>query len=94
MSDVLLKRFETVIKTTHGAEASLLARESVRGSLGGDRVWEGEVLVFGLLDHPTARLCYAWELEGRVTTVLAKGWVKTAHDAVRASIMRSRSRRG
>jgi hypothetical protein len=93
VSDVLLKRYETVIEATHGAAAKLLARENVRGSFGGHTVWEGEVLVFGLLDHPAARLCYAWELDGRVTTILAKGRVKSAQDAVAASVRRSRSRR-
>ena len=92
MGDVFVKRFERVLKTTHGAKAKLLARETVRGCFGGDQVWEAQVLVFGLLDHPTARLCYAWEIDGRVKTILARGWIKTAKDAVKASISRSRSR--
>ncbi len=51
------------------------------------RSWEGEVLVFDLEDHPTAPRCYAWEVDGEVTAVLHQGSVKSARDAVRASIM-------
>ena len=39
----------------------------------GETVWEGEVLVFSLLDHPEASLAYAWEVEGRITCVLGVG---------------------
>ena len=36
----------------------------------GKRVWGGEVLVFTFQGHPTASLCYAWEVDGQVTAVL------------------------
>jgi hypothetical protein len=64
------------IKAATGAKAKLLARENVR--------WEGEVLIFGLQDHPTARVCYAWEIDGKVTAILAEGPVETASDALKA----------
>jgi hypothetical protein len=77
VSDARLRSFETVIKTTHDAKAKLLARQNIREWFGGETVWEGEVLVFGLLDHPKAHLCYGWEeAKGRVTTILARGSVK------------------
>ena len=53
----------------------------------GQPVWEGEVLVFELEDHPTAHLCYAWEVDGRVTAVLHTGPVDSPAKAVRASIL-------
>jgi hypothetical protein len=50
-------------------------------------LWEGEVLVFELLDHPEATTCYAWEVDGRVTAVLGVGPINSALRAVQASIM-------
>ena len=41
----------------------------------------------GLLDHPTATRCYAWEVDGEVTAVLHAGPVDGPQAAVRAAIM-------
>jgi hypothetical protein len=87
VNDVPISTFEKAIQATHSAKAKLLAHEMVHESFKGDPVWEGEVLVFELLDHPSAHLCYAWEVDGIVTAVLGEGPVKSAADAVRASIM-------
>lgn len=92
MDDFPLSTFQRAIKATHGAESRLLARETIKELFRRKAVWEGEVLVFELLDHPTAHLCYAWEVDGKVTAVLAKGPVKSADDAVRASIMTDKSK--
>ena len=43
---------------------------------------------FGL-DHPSARLCYAWEVDGEVTALLGGGTVDSPIAAVRASILAS-----
>ena len=45
------------------------------------------MLVFELLDHPTASKCYAWEVDGEVTAVLHVGPVDSPVKAVRASIL-------
>ena len=45
------------------------------------------MLVFDLLDHPTAQYCYAWEVDGRVTAVLHEGPVDSPLAAVRAAII-------
>ncbi len=37
--------------------------------------------------HPTAQRCYAWEVDGQVTTVLHTGRVDSPVAAVRASIL-------
>lgn len=47
----------------------------------------GDVMVFELEGHPEATRCYAWEVDGQVTTVLGVGPVKSAQDAVKASIL-------
>jgi len=53
----------------------------------GGTVWQGDVLIFELDDSPSARLCYAWELDGVVTIVLGEPPVGSAVDAVRTIIM-------
>ncbi len=45
------------------------------------------MLVFELLDRPTASRCYAWEVDGEVTAVLHEGPVDSPQAAVRASIL-------
>ena len=82
-----MEGFREAIRATHGADSSLMGREHVVETFGGSRVWEGEVLIFALLGHPTAHRVYAWEVDGQVTAVLGEGPVKSAHDAVRASIL-------
>ena len=82
--------FERAIHTIHGADANLIERVRVAEYFEGKRVAEREVLVFKLQDHPSASYCYAWEVDGDVTTVLGIGRVKNALDAVRASILASR----
>jgi hypothetical protein len=78
--------FEKAIQATHGASASLIRREHVLERFQGEVVWEGEVLVFQLQGHPSARWCYAWEVDGEVTAVLHEPPVRSAQDAVRAAI--------
>ncbi len=79
--------FQHAIRQTHGARSQLLTREHVVEKFEGETVWEGEVLVFPLRDHPTVHLCYAWEVDGQVTAVLHEGPVDSPLAAVRASIL-------
>ena len=59
----------------------------------GEAVWEGEVFVFPLKGHPTAHLCYAWEIDGRVTAVLHELPVDSPQAAVRAAIVQEHRER-
>ena len=86
MNEKPLSYFEKAIMATHGVGARLLRRERVVESFEGVTVWEGEVLIFDLLDHPSALWCYAWEVDGEVTAVLHEPPVDSAQAAVRASI--------
>ena len=86
MNELSVHEFSEAIRATHGADARLAYRASVHETFDGQTVWEGEVLVFDLLDHPTARKCYAWSVDGRVTAVLNEGPVDSARAAVRAAI--------
>ncbi len=85
-------RLQKAIKDLHGCESTHLRSESVRETFQGETVWEGVVEVFTLLDHPKASIAYAWAHETdaggrRYVAVLADGPIRTASDAVRASIV-------
>jgi hypothetical protein len=86
VNDFPLTTFQEAIQATHGAKAKLVARERVYEAFQGDTVWEGEVLVFELLDHPSVDLCYAWEVDGEITVVLGEWPVDSAPAAVKAAI--------
>ena len=87
MNDLPLAGFQKAIQATHGAQAELVERVPVDERFEGEPVWQGEVLVFELLDHPTAPRCYAWEVDGEVTAVLHTGPVDSPLAAVRAAIL-------
>ncbi len=87
MHEIAVSEFQYTIQETHGSRSQLIERVSVVETFEGDTVWEGEVLVFDLLDHPTAQYCYAWEVDGQVTAVLHTGPVDSPLAAVRASIL-------
>lgn len=78
-----------VILTRHGAHAELLGRELVVAPFFGGASCDGEVLIFALEDHPTASLCYAWEMDGLVTSVLHEPPIRSASDAVSAALVRA-----
>ena len=88
MNDVLLADFEQAICATHGADQAMYTgRSAVRETFEDETVWVGEVLSFILQDHPTAKRCYAWEVDGEITAVLHEGPVDCPEAAVRAAIM-------
>jgi hypothetical protein len=87
MNEIDEAEFREAIRATHGAHARLMRRERIHETFEGETVWEGEVLVFALQGHPQAVTCYAWEVDGQVTAVLGVPPVRSAVDAVRASIL-------
>ncbi len=87
MNELPISSFQRAILVTHGAQARLLAREHVSETFKGKMVWSGEVLIFELDGHPSARLCYAWEVDGKVTAVLHEPPVDSTQAAVRAAIV-------
>src|SRR5689334_2424373 len=48
------------IKKLHGCDSKHIKTVTVNESFQGQLVWQGEVEVFELKDHPKARRCYAW----------------------------------
>ncbi len=87
MNELPLEGFQEAIKATHGCGSHLLTREPVVEKFKGEMVWEGEVLKFLRHHHPTARFCYAWEVDGQVTAVLHTGPIDSPVKAVRVSIL-------
>ncbi len=77
----------------HGSKAAFFERTPIREVLRGRTVWEGKVLVFALRDHPTANVCYAWSVDGRVTAVLHEPPVDSPQAAVRAAIVQEHRER-
>ena len=80
------------IRHLHGCEAVHVESIHVRETFEGRPVWEGEVQVFDLLEHPTASRCYAWShaTEGakrRFYVVLHAPPVDSPEAAVRAAIV-------
>ena len=87
MNEISEAEFRKAIRATHGSETQLVGRERVDERFEGDPVWQGEVLIFDLLDNPLATRCYAWALAGRVTAVLHTGPIDSPLRAVQASIL-------
>ena len=87
MNELPISSFKRAILHTHGGKARLLTREHVSETFKGKMVWSGEVLIFELESHPSARLCYAWEVDGKVTAVLHEPPVDSPQAAVRAAIV-------
>jgi hypothetical protein len=79
----------------HRCKASYKGSERVREEFRGEPVWEGDVHTFALSGHATANTCYAWSASvgdthnRRFFAVLRLGPVKSARDAVRASIVQA-----
>ncbi len=86
MNEEPIPTFEFAIQTKHGARSKYVETVPVVETFRGKTVWEGDVLVFELLDHPTAPRCYAWSVDGRITAVLHEPPVDNPSAAVRAAI--------
>jgi hypothetical protein len=76
----------------HGAKATHVESIAVRETFNGATAWDGEVQVFELRGHPTAKRAYAWShaAEGkkrRFYAVLHEGPIDSAVKAVRAAIV-------
>jgi len=83
-----------VIRKLHGSEATHVETVPVKEMFKGQTVWEGEVEVFDLHDHPKTDRIYAWAHETddadrpkRHVTVLHVPPVTSPELAVRASII-------
>ena len=88
MNEKPLSYFANLIRASYGVEAILTDIERVDCVLDSETRWEGDVLVFALIDHPTATTCYAWETHENVNVVLRTTLADRAYAAVRRSLKR------
>ena len=86
MNEQPIATFQKAIQATHGCQSEHIDTVHVVETFKGKTVWEGEVLVFDLIRHPTATTAYAWSVGSRVTAVLDEGPVDSPQAAVRAAI--------
>ncbi len=82
MKRLTISDFKRAILALHGARARIVSGESAMARGEGEALREVPVLVFELLDHPTARRCYAWEADGRAVAVLHTPSVDSPQAAV------------
>ena len=87
-----IDELEGVISRLYGVIANHVETVPVKEMFQGQTVWEGEVEVFDLQDHPEASRVYAWSHETeddkqRHVTVLHIPPVTSPEAAVRAAII-------
>jgi len=70
VNDVPRTEFRKAIKANFGCTAKFWGTEHVREEFNGRLVWDGEVHTFELTPREPAPVCYAFVLNGRITTVL------------------------
>ena len=58
-----IEELTDVIRKLHGTEATHVETVPVAETFQGQTVWEGDVEVFDLADHPKASRVYAWSHE-------------------------------
>jgi hypothetical protein len=88
-----IAQLQDAIRDLHGCESTYLETVPVTETFEGKTVWDGEVEVFEIRDHPTATHAYAWshragenDKETRYITVLQIPPVTSPETAVRAAI--------
>ena len=95
-----LARVQLAVSQLHNCGAVWRETVPVHEVFQGQTVWQGDVEVFDLHDHPKAKRAYGWShLDGkdddkeRFVTVLEVPPVESPVTAVRASIMAARQKR-
>ncbi len=91
-----IDELKKVIRKLHGSEATHVETVPITESHEGRTVWQGEVEVFDLRDHPRASRVYAWTHETddedsprRTVTVLHVAPITSPRKAVQASIVQA-----
>ena len=87
-----VERLRQAIRDLHGLDSEYLESVSVHEAFQGKTVWQGTVDVFRVRGHPEAERAYAWSYKAengeiRHVVVLGVPPIKSADDAVKASVM-------
>ncbi len=102
MADIEDDKPETLaiaVESMHNCKATYVKSIAVKESFEGKPVWEGSVHKFNIVGNPTAQVAYAWtspivgSKKRRVFAVLEIAPIKSAVDAVRASIVQQQRTR-
>ena len=95
-----LDKLAVAVSQLHNCAAVWRETVPVHEVFQGQTVWQGEVEVFDLTNHPKAKRAYAWshvhgaqDEQERFVAVLEIPPVESAVTAVRASIMADRQKR-
>ncbi len=92
--DVGPDQLQHAVEGLHDCKAELSEVVIVHERFEGQPVWDGPIHVFTLIDHPKAKVCYAWSSpvpgteRRRFYAVLGIAPVDSPEAAVRASILR------
>ena len=81
-----IDRLRATIERLHNCNAAHAHSVWVRENSTGGTVWEGEVEVFMLTNHPSAIRCYAWVAKGEIVASLEQPPIECAASAVRAFV--------
>ncbi len=86
-----LERLKTAITAMHGCDCSHIETCKVREEMDGELVWEGNVEVLDLVDHPEAKRAYGWgwtDDKGEIQwiAILGKPPITSPREAVQAAI--------
>ena len=91
-----IEELQDVIRKLHGSEATHIETVPIKETHQGQTVWEGQVEVFDLHDHPQTSRVYAWTHETdnadtprRTVTVLHVPPVTSPRRAVQVSIVQA-----
>lgn len=87
-----IEELQDVIKHLHDSDSTHVETVPVKEVFEGETIWDGEVEVFELHDHPKTSRVYAWTYQDadepkRHVTVLQIPPATTPENAVKASIM-------
>lgn len=84
---------KTAVERLHNCKATWIESIPVKETFQGQTVWDGVVEVFELIDHPTAKKCYAWSYvvdesrKRKFIAVLDQGPIDSPEKAVKAYIV-------
>ena len=94
MNQGKLNDLQGAVESLHNCKAKYKEQIRVVEQFKGEQVWQGDVHIFDLEDHPKAKICYAWSspIDGsdnrKFYAVLHIPPVESPADAVRASIVK------
>jgi hypothetical protein len=95
MAEVHIQALVAAIRHLQGCEPTWVESVAVTETFEGETVWQGEVQVFDLQGHPTAKRAYGWSHavdnsdRRRFVAVLHEGPINSPQAAVRAAIRSS-----